>query len=92
MSHLLNRSCHRQLRNRFLLFKCNLNQGRKYYWKLAARRYNHVDSYDSDSDSDSSNSSSSDENPPRLDPNKITKGEESSSSEEDSSDDESSDE
>jgi hypothetical protein len=59
-----------------------------YYSKLAARKYNHVDSDDSNSDSDNS----SKENPPQLDPNKITKGEEWSSSEEDSSDDESSDE
>jgi hypothetical protein len=63
-----------------------------YYSKLAARRYNQADSDDSNSDSDSSSSSSSDENPPRLDPNKITKEEESSSSEEDSRDDESSNE
>jgi hypothetical protein len=61
-----------------------------YYSKLAARKYNHIDS-DSDSDSDSDDSRS-EENPNRLEPNKITKGEEWSSSEEESSNDESSDE
>jgi hypothetical protein len=63
-----------------------------YYLKLAARGFICADNNNSDSDSDSSSSSSSNENLPRLDRNKITKGEESLSSEEDSSDDESSDE
>jgi hypothetical protein len=55
-----------------------------YYSKLAARKYNHIDSNNSDSDSDSS----SEENLPQLEPNKITKGEEWLSSDKESSDEE----